>query len=104
MKRILQLKAMIVAIGLISCQALPVSAQQMCAPVEAVLDFLADNYDEEIVLVGNFEDGSQMLVLINPDGSTFSVLSVASGLACITAEGRGWTAIKSVSPAQRLEL
>jgi hypothetical protein len=77
----------------ISLIAAPALAQDdNCGPREAVARWLAEEYREQQVALGMGAGGEALEVWASPETGTFTVLRTsAAGVACIVADGTGWT-------------
>ncbi len=70
------------------------NAQQQCAPREAVIEMLADQYGESRHVIGMTEDGLVMEVFGNTDSGTWTLtITRPDGLTCFVAAGQSFETI-----------
>lgn len=66
-------------------------AQGVCGPAAAAMESLATKYGETMIFSGDTGNGSQIVVTVNSDTGTWSVLTLQSGMACLRASGQSFT-------------
>lgn len=78
-------------IYLFALLAAPATAQQACAPREAVAARLAEEYGEQVV-AGGLQNSQRMIeVWASLETGTFTIVMIyASGLSCVVASGTGY--------------
>jgi hypothetical protein len=70
-----------------------------CAPVDQVVEVLANQYGEELVGDGVAPNGARLLVFARPDGASWTVLGLLpDGKACPVAAGTQWTSHERTKP------
>jgi len=73
---------------------LAVAAQEVCATRDALLDALAEDYQETPAAVGMSNSGGVMEVFTARDGRTWTILLTRpDGNSCILATGELWTPV-----------
>ncbi len=80
-------------------------AQRACAPRDAVVQKLAEDYGESRQSIGLGHDNSVVEVFASlASGSWTITVTRASGLTCLVASGQGFETLQEQVPAQGAEL
>lgn len=70
-----------------------------CGPLEQMIVYLAEHYHERILFEGIVNDGSRMMITANPDGSTWTAITVdLATTACLRIVGNSWRGGAQVFP------
>ena len=76
----------------------PANSAPTCGPREAIVESLAQHYDEVPVAVGITHAGGLVEVLSRHDGLTWTIIvSTPDGRSCMVSSGEGWRPIEPVS-------
>lgn len=76
----------------LAASGLAAAQEGICGTPAEILGVLNRDYREEPVWTGR-SGGDEVIVMANPDGSTWSVVTIEpSGMACMRAAGEGWQA------------
>lgn len=78
------------------------TAPQMpqCGPLAEILSALSDRFQERVLFEAIANDGSRMLVTANPDGTTWSAMTVdLATVACLRIVGTSWRPGAAPPPA-----
>ena len=78
--------------------ALLVAHQGPCAPRDAVLKALHDNYAEVPIGRGLAMTGSVIEIAASPKGSWSMFFTSAEGISCLVLSGEAWQAVEPVLP------
>ena len=84
------------AIGTLSLNAIPVSAQEQtpgqaqCAPRDEVVKLLNAKYQESQRALGLINDKAMMEVFISASGTWTMVVTNEAGMSCVLAAGEAW--------------
>lgn len=70
----------------------PAARAMICAPPEDVSVRLGGKYREVIVARALDDRGRPVLLYVNPDTGTWSMIVLLDGRACLSASGEGWRA------------
>ena len=92
------MKTLILA-ALLGAPLLPVGAEPLpCAPRAEMLESLARQYQEHVIGRGIGPSGVLFEILASADGTTWTFIVTADGLACLIAAGENWRALKADGP------
>lgn len=58
-----------------------------CAPEKLVLGYLADKFNEHVLWLGDTSGGVTVIVTQAGDASTWTLLAVHAGVACMVSSG-----------------
>lgn len=72
----------------------------ICAPRDALLAALADQYDERPVARAIDHLGQMVEFVVSADGSTWTaIVTQPAGTSCVQVSGKSWQALKPSPPA-----
>lgn len=94
MKRIRKLLTGFVAVAVLMrlFNPLPALAASQCAPIKPMVEQLSKKFHEDQLFVGHLGGGESVVIAANPNGSTWTALTVSrDGKACIVAAGGQWS-------------
>ena len=84
------LGALAVTLLFLAATATPVSAQMLCTDRMGMLNRLADQYQEELVQVKEWEELGLLEILASPSQGTWTLLlTKPGGISCVLATGKG---------------
>ena len=88
------MKPIVAAAAFAALLAFPVMAQQQpCAPLEAVLNQLVQQYGEELAVMAQRDDGIFVQMWTNPDTGSWTLFRTNGEIACMLDAGNVFTVI-----------
>ena len=97
MLRIPWMASAILASAIVSLDLGPAQAQgPICGSRQALLDRLADRYEEAPSHLGVTQRGGLVEILTSPTGSWTIIVTAPGGPTCMVSAGEGWREIKQV--------
>lgn len=97
-RHIFRMAPLALVAGLAGPQA--VSAQQGCAPRDAVVSRLADRFGEVPQSIGLTTNNHMIEVFAAPETGSWTItVTTAGGLTCLLASGQAWEAVPPAATA-----
>lgn len=93
-----------IAIIIAAATATPVTAQQNCAPRDAVVERLAGTYGEVRRSIGLGDQGMMIETFASTDTGTWTItVTNPYGRTCLVASGRSWEELAEALPPKGTE-